>query len=166
MNVVLFRHAQKGLTPFDNPHLSPDGFAQAEAIAVAVANRSIPAASEIWISEKIRTHQTMQFVARDLKLSTLEKAELDLRGEQETQAQFQSRVHKVIQQIDLSSRYDSLIKTIYMCTHYDWIEEAMTLIPCDTDLSTFQFAHWGPAQFAQFEIESGLWKFIKKGAYK
>lgn len=166
MNVILFRHAQKGLTPFDNPHLTQDGFAQAEAIAAAVLENKLPVPTEIWVSEKIRTTQTLQVVARQYKISCEEKHQLDLRRESETQKTFRTRVENLIQQLSVTNQKDSSLEAIYLCTHYDWIEEAMSVIPSDTDLTTFHFSHWGPAQYAQFQIENGLWKFIKKGTFR
>lgn len=163
MNVLLFRHGQKGLTPFDNPHLTADGFVQAEAILKAVQNKLLPEPTELWVSEKIRTAQTLQFVGRNFKLAPKIRKELDLRNDSETQKNFKDRVDSLVQEIALTSQNNSELKTIYLCTHYDWIEEAMSLIPCDTDLTTYQFAHWGPAQFASFQIENGVWKLIKKG---
>lgn len=159
MNVVLFRHGQKGLTPFDNPHLTAEGFVQAEAISKAVQNNLLPEPTEIWVSEKIRTTQTLQNVASHFKIKPQIYKELDLRNDFETQNMFRNRVQSLIKEVALTNENN----TVYLCTHYDWIEEAMTLIPCDTDLTTYQFAHWGPAQFAYFKIENDLWKLIKKG---
>lgn len=167
MNVVLFRHAQKGMTPFDNPHLTIEGFVQADAIASAVAiERKLVAPTEIWVSDKIRTHQTLQPVASHFKISTQQKDELDLRNDHETQQMFHDRVHALIDLLSVTSENDSSLKSIYLCTHYDWIEEAMALIPCDTNLSGYEFSHWGPAQYAAFSIESGLWKLTSKGTFR
>jgi len=122
----------------------------------------IPKPTDIWVSEKIRTTQTMQDVARDHQIKPLQKTELNLRTDKETQQMFRDRVHDLIQQLDATSEKSST-KTIYLCTHYDWVEEAMSLITSDKDLNTYEFAHWGPAQFVQFKVEDGLWKFVKKG---
>lgn len=163
MNVVLFRHAQKGMIPFENPHLTTEGFVQADAIAACVQEKKLPAPTDIWVSEKIRTHQTLQAVAANCKVTTEIKHELDLRNDHETQKMFQNRVNSLIDLLTITSEKDSSLKTIYLCTHYDWIEEAMALIPCDTNLSTYEFSHWGPAQYASFQIENGLWKLTQKG---
>src|SRR3989344_766110 len=136
MNIVLFRHAKKGFAPFEDPHLS----------------------------EKIRTHQTFQGFAKSWSLSMTVKPELNLRSEYETGKTFQQRVQKLIDELSVSAGNDSAKKTIYLCSHYDWIEDAMALIPCDRDLTGFEFSHWAPAQFIHFQIESETsLKLITKG---
>jgi phosphohistidine phosphatase SixA len=166
MNIVIFRHAQKGMLPFENPALSPEGFRQAEALSALVQEHKLPTPTEMWVSEKIRTRQTMQNIANTVRRPVVEKIELDLRQENETQKMFNSRVGVLVDSLSESSKGNAIAECIYICTHYDWIEEAMSLIPSDTDLASYQFAHWGPAQFANFEVKGGLWKFIHKGSPK
>jgi hypothetical protein len=39
-----------------------------------------------------------------------------------------------------------------MCSHYDWVIEAMAVIPADTDLTKDEFSHWTPCQYAAFHV--------------
>lgn len=166
MDVVLFRHAKKGMLPFEDPGLTPEGLMQSERLPDIVNKYNLPAAAALWASEKIRTHQTFQGLASTFKLNTETKAELNLRSESESQNMFQQRVKILIDELTLSACND-LQSCIYLCTHYDWIEEAMAIIPSDKNLLTFEFNSWAPAQFVHFKITkspaSTIWKFMKKG---
>ncbi len=162
MDILLFRHGQKDLTPFDDPHLTAEGFRQADNIAELVLKKLLPAPTELWVSEIIRTHQTLAALSKMLNIPTVKKPELNLREDGELRHSFQKRVHKLIEQLSVSAGKSSVSSCMYLCTHYDWIEEAMALIPSDTDLSTFEFAHWAPAHYVQFKIEAGLWKVVQK----
>ena len=163
MDIILFRHAQKGLTPFDDPHLSPEGFRQADNIVSLIEQGKLPKPTELYASEKIRTAQTLQKVADLLKLPIAKKAELNLRSEFETSSAFQLKVQNWIQEMTVTSGKDSDSRCLYACTHYDWVEVAMSCIPSDTDLSTFEFSHWGPAHYVHFHIEDSVWKVRRKG---
>ena len=163
MDIILFRHAQKGLTPFDDPHLSPEGFRQADNIVSLIEQGKLPKPTDIWASEKIRTSQTLQKVSDLLQIPIEKKPELNLRGEFETANAFQLKVQKWIQEITVSSNNDLASKCLFACTHYDWVEVAMSLIPSETDLSTFEFSHWGPAHYVHFQIEKSVWKVRRKG---
>ncbi len=168
MDVVLFRHAKKGMLPFEDPNLSPEGFTQSERLPDVVQKQGLPIAHELWASEKIRTHQTFQALATVLQITTATKVELNLRNETETQKMFRDRVQILIDELSLSARNNTTNSCIYLCTHYDWIEEAMTLIPSDRNLGSYEFSSWAPAQFIHFEINfettKSIWRFVKKGA--
>ncbi|MFZ3231566.1 MAG: histidine phosphatase family protein [Pseudobdellovibrio sp.] len=164
MNIVLFRHGQKGLIPFEDPHLTEDGFKQSEAIALMVLNGKLPKPSKLWASEKIRTSQTFQALSKKFEILANIKPELNLRSDLETQKAFRERAESLINYLsNLASTTASENESIYLCSHYDWIEEAMLLIPSDTDLTSSQFSHWGPAQFIHFNAKNNIWHFIKKG---
>lgn len=163
MDIILFRHAQKGLTPFEDPHLSPEGFRQAENIASLIEQNKLPKPTEIWVSEKIRTAQTLQKVSDLVKVELSIRPQLNLRSEFETQSSFTQKVHKEIQQLAVTIENDSDSKSLFICTHYDWVEEAMRFIPSNTDLTTFEFSHWGPAHYVHFSIENGTWIVRRKG---
>lgn len=164
MDIVLFRHAQKGLLPFDDPHLSPEGFQQADNIATLVEQKKLPIPTELWVSEKIRTHQTFAVLGKNLAIPLNQKPELNLRNEFENQKSFFLKVKKLIQQICVSSQKDSNSACLFLCTHYDWIEEALHIIPSDVDLSTFEFSLWGPAHHVHFKIKNGIWMVSRKGS--
>ena len=163
MDVILFRHAKKGFMPYDDPDLSPEGMMQSELLPLLVQKHHLPAPKALWASEKIRTHQTFKGLSTALAISTTTRPELNLRADFETQKIFQARVRNLIDELTLSSYKHGANLCIYLCTHYDWIEESMGLIPCDRNLLTFEFSSWAPAQYIHFKVSADVWKFIKKG---
>lgn len=163
MKLVLFRHAQKSIMPFEDPELSPRGFEQGDNILKLVLSEKLPAPTALFVSPKRRTSQTFYKLSKDKNLTCRILPELDQREADESSQQFRARVRKWIEDIELNNAPDSVC---YACTHYDVIEEAMLMIPSDRDLSGFEFAHWSPTQFVEFHIENSLWKYIQKGDAK
>jgi phosphohistidine phosphatase SixA len=162
MKVVLFRHAQKGITPFEDPALTEAGYKQAEAISQLVAKNVLPEPTHCWVSPKIRTRQTLQAVC-DLSQIQIKSSDLlNLRAQSENSQDFRKRISELIQFLD-STSLTSNNEVHYLCTHYDWIAEAMTLINSDKDLNSFEFSHWAPAQYIVFSLQNSIWKFEKKG---
>ena len=135
MKFVLFRHAHKGLMPFEDPELSPRGFTQAAAILNLIQEKVLPPPTRLCVSPRRRTSQTLYPVSRALGLQMETVPGLDQREGTETSAEFRARITSFVK--DLRSAGESEI--VYACTHYDWIEESMGLIDCDRDLSSFEF---------------------------
>lgn len=162
MQLILFRHAHKGLTPAADPELSAPGFKQAEKLVELVEQKKIPAPTKSWVSEKIRTRQTVESVSQKFKTPIESSDLLNLRAFNENAEQFRLRIKKMIQTINELSK-QAVSQTHYICTHYDWIEEALIFIPSTTDLSTYEYSAWAPAQYVHFEINDGLWSVKSKG---
>jgi broad specificity phosphatase PhoE len=163
MKFVLFRHANKGILPFEDPELSPVGFQQSVQILNLVNNMTLPPPSQLWVSPKRRTSQTLYAVSKEYSVPMQIKSELDQRGNEESSLDFRKRVEGFIDQLNEISRSTEVI---YACTHYDWIEDAMTIIECDRNLNTFEFSHWAPSQYLIFDIQNLEWKLLKKGDAK
>ena len=127
----------------------------------------MPRPSALWVSPKIRTGQTLQALSQNFNLPLEVKIELDLRSNLEQRTEFKNRVLNFIESLSRTSLtqengMDS-DRCVFICTHYDWIEEAMALIPADRDLITFEYTHWAPAHYIHFKLENGLWQVLKKG---
>lgn len=163
MQIVLLRHAQKGLTPYSDPELTSEGNSQAQALYRMVENLQLPIPTHLWVSEKIRTRQTLEPIQKSYLLTFQQTESLDLRGNSETSADFRKRIQKFLNSFEVDVTKN---ETHYLCTHYDWIEEAMTLINCDKDLNSFEFSHWAPGQFLNLTVTNSVWKFVKKGTPK
>lgn len=162
MQLILLRHAHKGLTPSSDPELSAPGFKQAEKLVELVTSQKIPAPTKAWVSEKIRTRQTIDPVSRHSKAVVETSDLLNLRAYSENAEQFRLRIKKMLNMIDEFAKTGT--KEIhYLCTHYDWIEEALVFINSSTDLTTFEYASWAPAQYLHFEVREGLWTVKSKG---
>lgn len=163
MKFVLFRHAHKGILPFEDPELSLQGFEQALRISDLVIKNNLATPTQLFCSPKRRTSQTFYPTAQKLGLKIEARPDLDQRASQESSLEFRNRVLKFLQQTE---KLQNDKPTIFACTHYDWIEEAMALINCDKDLNSFEFSHWPPTQYVEFEIQNNLWKVIQKGSAK
>ena len=162
MQLILFRHAHKGLTPAADPELSAPGFKQAEKLVELVVQSKIPAPTKSWVSEKIRTRQTLDPVCRKFQAAIEASDLLNLRAYSENAEQFRLRIKKMLAMMDsLSEKNSNDIH--YLCTHYDWIEDALVYINSTTDLTTYEYASWAPAQYIHFEISDGLWAVKSKG---
>lgn len=161
MKFVLVRHAQKDFQPIEDPVLNDKGFLQAEKLCDLVKKNNLPLPTELWCSDRIRTRQTLEKMAQEFNLKFQQRPELNLRDHFESGIDFRIRLQKLVSDISSGSRNSSII---FACTHFDVIEELMTLIPSDTDLTSSKFSHWAPTQFMVFEIVDGLWQVTKAGA--
>lgn len=161
MKFVLLRHGSKGFTPFEDPELNAQGFQQSVKIAELVKDAVLPTPTKLFVSPKRRTSQTLYPVSKELSLQMLARTELDLRQPEETASQFRSRIQSFLNFVAEQKN-----EVVFACTHYDWIEESLTLIECDRNLNSFEFSHWAPSQFLIFEVEHSNWKVLKKGDAK
>lgn len=142
------RHAEKAhVLSISSPPLSPVGEKQAEKLLQLVQQEKLPFPQRICCSPQVRSRQTLQNLAKTLPLEMTELSDLDERRNSENYDQFRTRVKKLLEKIA------STEKTTYLCTHLDWIEEALTLIPSDSDLTSATYQHWGSGQYMIFQLE-------------
>jgi len=160
MIIVLIRHGHKGSTPISNPELTEKGHEQSLALAEIVQQGRLPKPTHCWFSDKIRTQQTLSEVIVRNSPVTFEKPELSTRHHTETSTVFRQRVQNFLTSIEQRSNANEVH---FICTHYDWIEEALTLINSDKNLNSFEYSGWSPAQFLVFEVSDGTWKVGQKG---
>lgn len=163
MKFVLFRHAHKGFTPFEDPELSLRGFEQSAKIPGLLKTQPLPNPTELFASPRRRTSQTLYPISKEYSLPIVVTELLDQKKESESISQFRFRISQFMKQL---VETNSSEETVYACTHYDWIEEAMSLINCDRNLNDFEFSHWAPAQYLVLELlstETELWSFKLKG---
>lgn len=160
MKFVLFRHAHKGILPFEDPELSLPGFEQASKLVELVRNQNLPAPSQLYVSPKRRASQTFYPLSKNFSINLEVYPELEQARGDESASEFRDRVKTFLNKIALRAHEN---QTVFACTHFDWIEEAMALIHCDLDLNNFEFSHWAPTQFVAFEVGADQWKFISKG---
>lgn len=167
MELILFRHAHKGITPLADPELSNLGFEQAKKLAVMIETKQLAPPTHAWCSERIRTKQTM-VPACDLRQIEIETSSLlNVRGYSETAEVFRERIKKFLNLMEsLSETVGSATQLHYVCSHYDWIEESLIFIPCDQDLTTFEYSSWAPGQYLHFRVGKYAWKLLGKGLIK
>lgn len=156
MKIYLFRHAQKAMDFSGDPDLTVEGHAQASKLLDKVLKKELPQPTELWVSPKKRTHSTFRPVAEYFHLPLLaQDALLEQQGD-ETLAEFRSRIEKLFASATKSGT------VVFLCTHYDWVIEAMSVVPADTDLSGSEFSHWSPCQYVGFNVDpDGVFEFLE-----
>ena len=151
---VIFRHGEKQLQGFD-PELTPRGLEQARSIVKNVQSGRIPKPNVLYVSTKKRTFQTLEPLGIATKLKPQIRAELTERVPGESTEKFRLRIQEFLVRLIL---YHQDHEVIYLCTHYDWIEEFLSTIECDTDL--LRYSNFGAAQYILFDKKE-LWHFIR-----
>jgi broad specificity phosphatase PhoE len=151
---VMFRHGDKEKLGHD-PALSTEGMDQARRILTKVKSGGLPKPTALYVSTKKRTLQTLEPVGQNYGLPAVIKAELTERVPGESQEKFRMRIQEFLVKLMLLHKETDVI---YFCTHYDWIDEFLTIIECDSDLT--RCTHWPPAQHMVFE-KRDLWYLAK-----
>ena len=154
MKWVIFRHGEKQMQGFD-PELTPRGHIQAKAIAEKVNSGKLPKPNALYVSTKRRTSQTFEPLALQCRLKTQIKAELTERVHGETPEKFRFRIQEFLVKLLLLHQDNEVI---YLCTHYDWVEEFLTVIESDSDLT--RYTNFGAGQYILFEKKE-LWHLLK-----
>lgn len=164
MILILFRHGHKGLSPMNDPDLTLKGFEQAEILVDLIEKTTLPQPTHCWFSPRIRTQQTLAKAIDKYKTVSICKKELDLKSPRESLVDFRHRIQNFCSEI-VARRAQNEVH--FICTHYDWIEEVLTLIDTNKDLNSFEFLNWSPGQYLAFKLLSSdkhtLWKVSNKG---
>lgn len=158
MKIYVFRHAQKAMDFSGDPDLTAEGHAQASKLLDKVLKEELPRPTELWVSPKKRTHSTFRPLSQHLGLPLItQDALLEQKGD-ETLSDFRKRISKLLENAATKTE-----ATIFMCSHYDWVVEAMGVAPADKDLSSdADFSHWSPCQHVGFHVNSdGVFEFIE-----
>lgn len=156
MKIYLFRHAQKAIDFSGDPDLTSEGHAQASKLLDKVLKNELPRPTELWVSPKKRTHSTFQPLSQHFGIPfTIQEALLEQQSD-ENLNEFRKRIENIFAKA--SEKKDAVV---YLCTHYDWVIEAMSVIPCDTDLSTSEFMHWGPCQYVGWDKSDDIFEFVE-----
>ncbi len=157
MKIYFFRHAQKAMDFSGDPDLTAEGHFQASKIVDKVLKYELPQPTEIWVSPKKRAASTLHPLAEQLKIKIeLDEGLLEQKND-ETIIDFRLRIERVLQRAQKKE-----FGVLFICSHFDWVVEAMALLNCDSDLTKAEFSHWTPAQYAGFEIsKEGLFHFLE-----
>lgn len=161
MHVVLFRHAERENSAAANPPLSVRGWLQAEKILEKINRGELLRPSALFTSPKGRAQQTFQKVSQFLGLEIQIMNDLDERQSSEILAHFQARIRRFFHSVEKIGNTNPN-SVIYCCSHLDWIEEALPMIPSTSDFSRDDMV-WSPAQHLVFEIHDELWTVEKSG---
>jgi broad specificity phosphatase PhoE len=154
MKVYLFRHGQKDSLPFEDPDLTPFGHQQAAKLAELMRTGELLKGTQFLTSPRIRAQSTFKPAAHFCNSRLQVMNDLDQRTTFETSEAFRVRIQQVLASLD---RKFSSKDIVYLCSHHDWIEESLSLVPADTDLLDPRYWSWRPAQYMHFEVLDGLW---------
>lgn len=123
MLIVFLRHADKVLygDEADSP-LSPRGEAQAQRLVELVRSRALPRPSQLISSPRSRTRATLLPLSEDCQVALEVRRELDQRWNFETQKEFSARVSGLLAELA-----DGPDEVIYLCSHADWLAEALSM---------------------------------------
>lgn len=166
--IFLFRHGDRtsrGSSGLQEPDLSPTGQNQADQLRLWVERGTLPRPGALWVSPRIRAQKTFAPLAQNLGLELQIQTDLDERQSSESALVFRDRMIRGLEAAaSLSGRLRSRNEgALFCCSHYDWLEEALTWIPADEDLPMQGQPLWSPGSFVGFEIENEIWKVQQKG---
>lgn len=148
MNLYLFRHAQKAMDFSGDPDLTPEGHAQASKLLDKVLKKDLLTPTELWVSPKKRTQSTFRPLSQHFGLELQGQEALFEQMSDENLTHFRARIQRTFELMAQKKSND----VIYLCSHYDWVVEAMAIAPCDTDLTTSEYSHWSPCQYIHFDV--------------
>jgi phosphohistidine phosphatase SixA len=154
MKVYLFRHGQKDSQPFEDPDLTSWGHQQAQKLAELMRIGELLRGTQFLTSPRIRAQSTLKPAAQLCQSGVQILNDLDQRTSFESGDVFRSRIQQILGSLEKKFTQTDII---YLCSHHDWIEESLSLIPADTDLLDPRYWNWRPAQYMHFEIIDGLW---------
>lgn len=154
MKVYLFRHGQKDSLPFEDPDLTGFGHQQAAKLAELIRDGSLLKGTQFLASPRKRAQSTLRPAAEFCKSPVQAISDLDQRATFENSDVFRARIQQILGSLE---KKFSDNEVIYLCSHHDWIEESLSVIPSDTDLLDPRYWSWRPAQYMHFEIIDGLW---------
>lgn len=161
MHVVLIRHAERENSGTSNPPLSTRGWLQAEKLLEKINRGEMLRPTKLWASPKGRAQQTLQKVSAFLNSEIQVIADLDERQNSENFSHFQARIRRLFHSVEKQGQ-ENQNAVLYCCSHLDWIEEALPLIPTPTDFPADEML-WSPAQYLAFEIHDELWTVVQSG---
>jgi broad specificity phosphatase PhoE len=154
MKVYLFRHGQKDSMPLGDPDLTGVGHQQARKLAELINSGELLRGTQFLASPRIRAQSTLTPAARACHNSVQVLSDLDQREVYESSEVFRARIQQLLSSLEKKFSPNDVV---YLCTHHDWIEESLSVIPADTDLLDSRYWSWRPAQYMHFEVIDGLW---------
>jgi phosphohistidine phosphatase SixA len=155
MKLYLFRHAEKASPFHPDPSLSDSGMQQAMALLEKVKNAELPRPTHLWVSPRLRARQSFQALSNGLQLPFQIFEGLDEKMGGENRHQFRERIDKILQNASTQTG------VLYICSHYDWLEESLQLIACDTDLMHEIQSHWTPLQYVGLQLKENTFEFLE-----
>ena len=157
--MILLRHATRSALGVSDNSLNSVGEAQAQKLVKhLVPHGPLRVPTKLLASPKIRARETLDPLARAIHVPLEIDDRLDERNSGESLEHFEERIVSLINELT-----DEQNGCALLCTHLDWLEHAMVLMPSDmTELETS--AGWVTAEYRAFDINDGLWSLTTEGA--
>lgn len=158
LKLILLRHAARTPTFFGDEVLNSSGRQQAEKFAQIFSAKdanppAVLAPSQLLVSPKKRAIQTLQPLSAATGIELQIDPRLDERLKSETGAAFETRIKAVLAEVAGQAGGG---ETIFICSHLDWLEAAMALLPAvltEREIS----APWSTCEYRVFRFENELW---------
>jgi broad specificity phosphatase PhoE len=164
MKLVLLRHATRSSHEIGDASLNVTGRQQAVELCTRLAPQGdLPVPTHLISSPKKRARQTLEPLADAVHEILKIDPRLDERSHAETVSEFEKRIRSVLLELEQthakSNQPDGRETCVYICSHMDWLETALLLMP--TDLSPQEASEsWATTEYCVFKYQNGLW--IKK----
>jgi broad specificity phosphatase PhoE len=169
MKVVILRHATRSPSGMGDSPLNSVGLLQARKLATECLSPlgPLPTPTHLWASPKKRAQQTLTPLSETSGVALKTESRLDERHQSESMQDFTQRIRAVLAEVgQLSPAPETCV---YLCTHLDWLEEAMPLI--DSDMTENEMAMpFSTAEFRIFRLGSQddqpgsmLWQLKTRG---
>lgn len=155
MNSLIFlRHAERG---HGIEALTTRGVAQADALAQLIP-KELPFPTLLLCSPKPRAKATLQTLGKRFSIEPTVDLLLDERSAEESSSNMSSRIKKLLSRI----QEDDEQKAIYVCSHSDWLHEAMIFLPSTLSDSEIE-QPWTLAEARHFKKNrDGLWVLAQR----
>jgi phosphohistidine phosphatase SixA len=159
LKLVLFRHGDKKLALSSDPDLSPKGLQQSQKLVEDIISKKISKPDVLIVSPRRRTGQTFQKVADHFAIELTTRKELDQQHTHESRSDFRKRIQGFLITLQLDYTDE---KTIYLCSHIDWVNEFMSIIETSADITKPQFHNFRSAQWVEFK-KNEIWDVMNYG---
>ncbi len=158
MKIILLRHGNRDLSMSSDGGLNQIGKDLATGFHARLQpNGELPIPTCLLASPKKRAQETLLPLSKALSIQLKTDKGLDERQNDETSAAFRARVKKYFEALPTQYKPTDVL---YLCTHADWLEDAMIVLP--SDIPTF-VAESGFAcgEYRIFQFNGEIWKFAK-----
>lgn len=158
MKIILLRHGNRDLSMTSDGGLNQIG----KDLALSLHSRLQPNGdlfmpTHLIASPKKRAQETLTPLSKSLNFPLKTDKGLDERQLNETSTEFRVRVKKYLEILPTQFKMSDVV---YLCTHADWLEDAMIAMPSDMPTMVAE-SGFACGEHRAFEFNGEIWKFLK-----
>lgn len=150
MKLILLRHGDRS-PGFSDVPLSPKGLEQAHALA---HKKELLGVGKIYCSPKRRALQTVDQLVKTSEIHMEITNDVDQMRQIESPNDFTRRILGFISSLPRSED-----QTVLVCSHSDWLQQAVLLLASDEQVFA-PYSFFGCAEFKIFEYAGGQWNYL------